>query len=311
MYMRENRSTSARALAALCIFAALASSPLSAHEVKLEDKALLVAFDSQSGAITRLVDKTGNWTIERRPELGVSFRLFAPLPERRYNPVLGQKQKAAEVKKLSDHEVRLQWKDLASENGGVLPITLTATVSLTNGVLTFNTALQNDSALTIETLDYPYLGDCNPPSRDSSLKIYVAHDNNRQPDELYPHFNNEKGYWGVFYPLKTRETQQNPFCLIQSPKEGLCVGVNASTVPYRLQYTFEQHPGLISSVNALVPPEDKISGTPVHLEFRMCHFVFTGPHSSTNLVPIALRCYQGDTQAGAALYKQWRLSQAQ
>lgn len=307
--MRHYWSTSACAIASLCIFAALAS-PLSAREIKLEDKALLVAFDSKSGALTRLVDKTGHWTIERRPELGVSFRLFAPLPEQRYNPVLGQKQKAAGVKKLSNHEVRLEWKNLASENGGVLPITLTATVTLTNGVLTFNSVLQNDSALTIETIDYPYLGDCNPPSRDSSLQIYAAHGNNRQSDELYPHFRNEKGYWGVFYPLKTREAGQNPYCLIQAPDEGLYVGVDAPAVPYRLQYTFEQHPGVISAVNNLVPPEDKIAGTPVHLEFRTCHFVFAGPHSATNLVPIALSCYQGDSQTGSDIYQQRRSTPA-
>src|SRR5215469_2403673 len=90
-----------------------------ADEVTLEDNSLLVAFDSNSGALTRMVDKTANWTIERRPELGVSFRLFAPLPNRRWNPVYGQKQRAVEVKKNSNNQVELQWKNLVSENGGV------------------------------------------------------------------------------------------------------------------------------------------------------------------------------------------------
>lgn len=311
--MRENWFRTAHVVTALGVFAALIS-PASAREITLSDDALLVAFDSHSGALTRLEDKAAKWTIERRPELGVSFRLFAPLPERRYDPVLGQKQKAAEVKKLSDHEIRLQWKDLKSENGGTLPMTLTAIVTLTNGVLTFNATLQNNSPLTVETIDYPYLGDCNPPSRDSSLQAVVMRNNNSdnlQPDEIYPHFRNEKGYWGVFYPLKTREAKQSSCCLLQSPSEGLFVGVNASPVPYQLQYTFEQHPGVISSVNNLVPQEDKIAGTPVHLEFRTCHFVFTGPHSSVNLAPIVLRCYQGDTQAGMELDKQLRSAQGQ
>jgi hypothetical protein len=139
--------------------------PAFARDITLEDRSLLVAFDSHSGALTRLEDKTAHWTIERRPELGVSFRLFAPLPERRWNPVLGQKQSAAEAKKISDHEIRLQWKNLMSESGGILPMTLTAEVILTNGALIFNGTLENDSALTVETIDYPYFGDFNPPSR--------------------------------------------------------------------------------------------------------------------------------------------------
>jgi hypothetical protein len=124
------------------------------HEITLQDDRICVAFDSGSGALTRLEDKATHWIIERRPELGVSFRLFAPLPERRWNPVLGQKQSAAEVKKVSAYKIRLQWKNLISENGGILPMTLTADVTLTNGVLTFNATLKNDSALTVETIDY-------------------------------------------------------------------------------------------------------------------------------------------------------------
>jgi len=42
----------------------------------------------------------------------------------------------------------------------------------------------------------------------------------------------------------------------------------------------------------------------VHLEFRLCHFIFAKPHSTTQLVPVVLRCYQGDWHEGVNLYKQ-------
>jgi hypothetical protein len=280
-----------------------------AGEVTLEDNSLLVAFDSDSGALTRLENKETHWNIERRPELGVSFRMFAPLPERRYNPILGQKQHASEVEKISDHEVQLQWKNLASDNGGVLPMTFTADVTLTNGTVVFSSELINDSPLTVETIDYPYFGDFNPPARTASLEARVRRDakgDDLRSDEVYPRFHNEKGYWGVFWPLKNLEAQQSPFCLIQAPGEGVCIGVDALKEPYRLQYSFEQHPGVISSVTDLVPEEDEISGTPVHLEFRTCHFVFAHPHSTRKLMPIILRCYGGGQQTGLELYKQWR-----
>jgi hypothetical protein len=297
-----------------------------ADEVTLEDNSVLVSFDSESGALTRMVDKTANWTIERRPELGVSFRLFAPLPNRRWNPVYGQKQRAAEVKKISDNQVELQWKNLNSENGGVLPMTLTATVTLTNGVLTFNSTLKNDSDLTVETIDYPYFGDFNPPSRDSSLNVITLKGGKMrdiQDEEVYPHFANKKGYWGVFYPMKTFDAADSLFCLIQSPTNGVYVGMDNASPKYRLQYTFEQHPGVLSGITQLVPKEDTVPGndqlfgkedsnsnknsmTPVHLEVRTCHFVFAPGHSTTDLAPIVLRCYQGDKGAGENLYKEWR-----
>src|SRR5215469_12324458 len=88
------------------------SAPLYASDITLQDDRVSVSFDSDSGALTRFEDKSAHWVIERRPEFGVSFRLFAPLPTRRYNPVFGQKQHAAEVTKVFDNEIRVRWENL-------------------------------------------------------------------------------------------------------------------------------------------------------------------------------------------------------
>ena len=125
-------------------------------EVVLQDSEFLAAFDPASGALTRITHNPTNWTVERRPALGVSFRMLVPLPNRRANFVLGQKQKAASVEKISDNQIRLQWIDLISDHGGVLPIAFTATVTLKNGKLTFDGTLENKSSYPVETIDYPY-----------------------------------------------------------------------------------------------------------------------------------------------------------
>jgi len=302
-----NLLSNARWLAVLYALLIFTPATLLAGEVTLEDNSLFVAFDSQSGALVRLEDKTTHWVMERRPDLGVSFRLFAPLPHRRYNPVFGGKQHAVEVRKKSANEIHFQWNHLVSENGGILPMTLSADVTLTNGILTFKATLENDSMLTVETLDYPYLGDFNAPTRETSLAAGVMTNNlpgQLKIDQIYPHFGNEKGYWGVNYPTKTREGQVSPFCLICAPDEGLYTALAISPVPYRIQWTFEQHPGVISSATGLVPPTDEISGIQVHLEFRVCHFIFAAPHSTTALAPVVMRIYQGGWQAGATIYKQ-------
>lgn len=306
-------SLSARIFALFCLVL-VSVEPALAGEVTLEDNSILVSFDTNSGALTRLEDKTTHWMIERRPELGVSFRLFAPLPKRRYNPVFGQKQRAAEVRKVSDHQVSFQWKNLLDENGGVLPITLSADVTLANGVLSFSATVVNDSSLTVETIDYPCFGDFNPPARDATMDARILGNGKVEDllsDEIFPHFRNEKGYWGVTYPTKTLEAQQSLFCLLQAPHQGLYCEINSPSVPYRLQYTFELHPGVISTVNNLVPQQDQFSGFPVHLEFRFCHFIFARPHSTTTLVPVILRGYKGDWHEGVNLYKQWRAALSQ
>ena len=277
-----------------------------AGEVTIQDNKLLVAFDSNTGALIRMESKSPRWLIERRPGLGISFRLFIPLPNRRYNFVLGQNQKAVKVEKVTYHEIRIVWKNLKSEFGGVLPITLTADISLNEGKLTFNAKLDNNSNLTIETIDYPYFGDFNPPTRKTSMVVRTMWYDNLGADEIYPHFSNEKGYWGDFYPTKTFDSDKSPFCLIQTPEEGLYIDLHDISQPYLMQYTFDLHPGVISTVTNLVPQRDKIDGEPVHLVFRACHFIYAHSNSTFKLAPVVIQCYKGGWQDGVDVYKEWR-----
>ena len=76
-----------------------------AGELVLEDEELLVAFDRGTGALTRMQRKSTHWTIERRPTLAASFRLHAPLPNRRDNFVLGSKQRTASAEKIDRKSV--------------------------------------------------------------------------------------------------------------------------------------------------------------------------------------------------------------
>jgi hypothetical protein len=276
------------------------------EEVVLQDSELLVAFDKGSGAVTRLERKSTHWKIARQPELGVSFRLLAPLPHRRANFILGQNQRAARVEKVSDSKVELEWKDPVSEHGGVVPMTFTAAVTLENGVLTFGATLVNRSTLTIETIDYPYFGDMSAPALGGSMASEHMWYGNLDNDPISPTFRNEKGYWGVDYPTKTIESKQSLFCLIQAASQGLYVEMHDPSQAYLLEFTFEQHPGLSESLDSLAPQQEEISGLPVHLKFRTCHFVFTHPHSTKELVPVVLRAYDGDWHAGLDVYKKWR-----
>ncbi len=300
-----------------CVIGLSAGQSAMAREIVLQDSKLIVAFNSETGALTRLVSKEPQWAIERRPDLGISFRMLVPLPDRQDNFVLGQKQRAVKVEKVSGHEVVIEWKNLLSQHGGVLPITFTATVKLNDGVLTFGGKVVNDSKLTIQTLDYPYFGDFNPPSRKSYVSVRTAWYDNLQSAQIYPDFINAKGYWGDFYPTKTFDSYRSLFCLIQARTKGVYVEMENPNQPYLIQYTFEQHPGLISEINNAVPQTDYIAGksldgkttphgVPVHLEFRTCHFIFEHPNSTFELAPVVVRCYSGDWHAGVDLYKEWR-----
>lgn len=267
--------------AALFVGAAVALTPavLRAGEVVLQDNQLLAAFDSDSGALTRLENKTAHWIAERRPELCVSFRLNTQLPDRQNNSVLGQKQHAV-VREISGHEVQLQWKDLASERGGVLPMTLTATVTLTNGALTFAATLENHSPLMVESVDYPCLGDLSEAPDGAPLTARHMWYGNLPSQEISRSL--------------TVMSKQSLFCLIQSPGEGLYVEMHDPTQPYLLNFVFDRRGSAKSDKNS------------VHTEFRASHVAYVHPNSTVTLAPVVMQFYSGDWHAGVDIYKTWR-----
>ncbi|HEV2323913.1 MAG TPA: DUF6259 domain-containing protein [Terracidiphilus sp.] len=277
-----------------------------AGEIVLEDSELVAAFDPASGALTRIEHKPTRWSIERRPALGISFRMQAPMPGERANFILGPKQRAASVEKIADNKVRLVWTNLVSEHAGVLPITYTATVTLKNGELTFESTIENKSSLTVDTIDYPWFGDLNAPEPDAHMTAYHMWTGALQGQEIHPQFANNLGYWGVFYPTKTINSNQTPYCLIQSPQQGIYVAMQDPAIPYLLQYTFEQHPGTLDWNQNEVPAGDKISGHAVHLVFRTCHFVYAHPDATVELGPVVVHPYSGDWHAGLDIYREWR-----
>ena len=226
--------------------------PATASDIGLSDKKLKVVFDSETGAVTRLENLETGWVIDRRAALGISFRMHAPLLDRRFNYIYGQKQHAV-VNKISEHEIHFEWSNLRSENGGVLPITFEATVTLIDGKLSFAGQVINNSKLTIETVDYPYLGDLNMPAKNVSMNARTMWYGGLESEEIYPNFDNRKGYWGVFNPTKTKGSHHSLYCLMQtSANQGLYVGVQDPTQRYYVEYTWEQHPATINSVNSLI-----------------------------------------------------------
>jgi len=82
------------------------------------------------------------------------------------------------------------------------------------------------------------------------------------------------------------------------------VELSDPTLPYYMEFVFEQHPGVMHG--AVIPKADEFSGFPVHQEFRICHFAFAAPSSTKKLAPIVMRGYQGDWHAGIDVYKEWR-----
>src|SRR5262245_58880752 len=111
MLIREranHRAALAAGIIGFAVCTATAGNPL-----VLQDSHVRAEFDSATGALTRLTNLETSWTIQRRPDLGVSFRLHAPMKDRRDNFILGTKQKLASSH-LTNNQLSLDWHNLQS-----------------------------------------------------------------------------------------------------------------------------------------------------------------------------------------------------
>ena len=271
--------------------------------LSLENERLLAVFDARSGALLRLVNKNTDWEIHGRANLARSFCLVVPLPERLLNIIEDVDQSPAAVTHSADR-LTFEWQSLTSEHGGLLDIRLKNTVTLESSGLTFEMEIDNRSPYPVESAAYPIIGDLTRPATSDTLRRAHLMYCNLNFKSLYPTFDNERGYWGVEYPIQMIPSPESPFVLILGEDEGLYVGCHDTTSKERTEFTFQLKPG--QGRVGRVPAQAELAGRPVHIECMTTHFPFVQPGESYQLAPIVFKPFEGDWHSGVDLYKTWR-----
>jgi len=280
----------------------------------LENETLRLEFDSETGALVGLTAVETGWEILNRPHLGLSCRLMVPLPERRNNPVFGEKQKATSVEVTDDQRsVTFVWDGVESEYGGMLDVKLTLQVRLTAQQAIYAMTIENRSDYTIENVYCPYLGDVQHPPDEECFKTFLCRYASADEWSLWPTFQNLRGYYGVDYPTQFATwgascgAPMSPYILLRGAKQGLYVGVNAPSSEL-VAWHAELRPGYDSSMEARVPEELTIGGKDVATRFAVVHVPCILPGETRTLTPIVLEAFQGGWQKGVDIYKEWRSS---
>lgn len=275
----------------------------------LENALLRAEFNPDNGALCALVSKATGWHIQRRPELGLSFRMLVPLPERGYNIINGERNRVSSVEVSPDGTViTFVWDRLTSAHGGEHAIGFTGTVTLGENGLTFQGQVRNASDLTVDAVEYPCIGDLSPSSRETTLEqLTPAGHAHLQPASLYPAFEQNAGYWGADHLVQHRwHNTHAPCTLVAEPTQGLYVGAHDREPQMMVKWYFEQKPGHLDSLTHAVPKCDAISGHVVALECTPQHFAFVQPGATRDLLPMVLCPYVGSWHKGLDLYRAWR-----
>jgi hypothetical protein len=280
----------------------------------LENNTLRLVFSKDNGALIELTAVQTGWKILDRPQLGLSFRLLLPMEGMRNNPVYGEKQKVSSIQHDAERNcVTFTWDGIMSERGGEQAVKVVQEISLDETQAVYETKIENNSSLVVENVYSPYLGDVQHPPDEAWFKTFIYGYASASEWNLWPSFDNFRGYYGVDYPTQfspwgaSSGAPMSPFFLLRGEKQGLYAGVRASS-PELVVWHAELRPGYGSSINARVPEERVIAGKDVHTRFAAVHLPYIQPGETRTLTPVALEAYQGGWHSGVDIYKRWRES---
>lgn len=278
--------------------------------ISLETGSLRLEFSTANGALVRMEAPETGWTIHRRPELGLSWRLLVPVDEEhRDNPVFGEKQTLTSFEADAE-SVRLVWDGVESERAGRLDIRVVAEVRREGRQAVWRTRIENRGPYFVENVYSPYIGDLSHPHGAPWFAgLTYSYASARQLN-IWPHFNNTEGDHSVDFPTQfpwgadSGASPASPWFLLRSPSQGLYAGVKSDRGEI-VAWHAELRPGYDSAIDGRVPDADEIAGKPVHIRFAAVHVPYIRPGDSADLTPIALEAYSGGWQEGVDIYKRW------
>jgi Domain of unknown function (DUF6259) len=280
------------------------------QRISLENVAVLLEFDQDTGALTHFENKRTHWSISRRADLAESFEMFVPLPDRSYNPVLGARNRPTSVSKSKDgKQLTLTWGNLESEYSGKLDIRFEATVTLNGPQVSFNSKIDNHSQYTIASVEWPMLGDLQPPTQSDSLTREYSSYGNMVRTQIYPIMSDERGDYGTNYPTQVANNHGYGlvrYILVSAKGQGLYLGTHDTTGDELVSYTTELKPGYETSYQQRSPESPAIDGHPVRTVLGAVHFPFLDAGEAGSLSTVVISPYVGDWHDGVDIYKQWK-----
>ena len=281
--------------------------------VMLETSSLILEFNRENGSLVRLYSKVSDWEIQKREELGLSWRLMLPLEGKRNNNAWGQLQSKAPICEASAEKVSFTWNGVESEFGDAHNIVLTTVCEIVNDQAVFRMHIENNSTEMVENVYYPYLGDLYRPQAAASFRWHKGGYFSEYDTEIWPTFPNYPGTHSVdvptIYGAGSDGPPFNPFCLFADEKgNGLYWGAAERRVE-AVMWHGEALPGWRNSNDFRLFTEDTFEGKDVHARFCVGHLPFVAPGTSFDLLPFAMEAYVGGWADGAECYtrvsKQW------
>lgn len=260
--------------------AAMANWTGNANDIVLENDEVRACFDSASGVITRVDDKSSRIELSPASELAENFRLSVLRAVGRTNTILGKEQKLSHIERTAD-SLAFRWDGpLTDTAGGEHNIAVQMEVTAEGSELRFQLQLQNHSSNKVQEVQYPMIGgleNFGTPGKEPDGVLWLPPATTKKIQS--PFEAQTFGYPG-----------QMAFTCVQSAvaNRSLYFASHDDVARYKV-FHFEEHTNVVATnVFAFVQ----------HLPFTPPGRTFTGS-------PVVVRVVSGDWHGGASIYRQW------
>lgn len=261
---------------------------------KLENSNIKAVFDNK-GSLIQLTNKSTNWDIIYRKELGQSFEMLIPIEQRRFHNITGKEQTVPQIDAHRDR-ITFIWSNLKSKHlNKELDITFAGTIQLTDNGLIYSGKVTNNSQYTVEYISWPYWGEVSNPDK----KQRMVYQGRNHIKELSPFFSEECGYWGVDYPTQINSLPEDAFMLIRNDTQGIYIHSDQNRPTEMVLGSFELIPGY----DILNPEKETLDGQLARIQFKANHVTYTSPNTSYSCIPLNINLYEGSWHKGADIYK--------
>lgn len=243
------------------------------------------------------------WTIGTH---GIGWVLYAPNGTNGNTQVRSDEQVAPTVVRRGN-ATSWTWTGVAADDGELLAIDVTMTLSLDVDSLQAKLTVANGSAGNVDSALFPWVRGISVP-KDRTLSAMTRDYYGAKDHSLWPTFEWNKGYYGTVRPTLMTDSlvfgnPTAPFAVMLDGHEAVAATVSGPT-PEITSWMWELDPGYGDTVGDNVPTAS--SGIDAELRFSAVHLLDLVPGDSRELSTITLSHAVGGWQDALAPYRAHR-----
>jgi hypothetical protein len=288
--------------------------------LRLENEHYRVEVSRANGAITRILDKTGNLELIREPRLAGNFKFTLPLPGQEpwetieANYLVGRDQ-ALTAHDLQGPMLTLRWQRLKSRSGAPYDVATTMGIALEKEAIRFTLRIENHTRYPLGEVFFPVLGGVTGLGHRSrelkSTKLVRPAGTGITTADIFFLYPNLSGLGDQgpeqfsVYPKDLAE----PWLEFFSPRPRRSVYLGAHDRDDRsLVLHLELLPGIAETPrwDGNWPRREELQGQPAGVLLSFVHFAQHPAGKTYEAAPVVLQAHDGDWHAGQPIYRRWK-----